>query len=177
MANYIPYDPNDEPWDRLFNQQQIGGLFFVGDQYQKGSGFLRSLLSFLMPAGRAILGEAGSAAGRILNRYADGNEDIRSMATQESRQSLRNLARKAATRLQSGGRRKRQTTACGRKSKRRASRKGRKSKSQQIGGRRRKRKSSQEGGRRRRKQKRAPKSGRQGKFSAKNLDAFGFYNQ
>lgn len=104
----INFDPDKIDWRPFFTQSQVGGAYFQGKPYMRGTGIgalFSSLYRFLLPIAKSVgkeVGREGLAVGsRILSDVAKG-ENAKSVINTHTREGIRNLVAKANDKLQKG---------------------------------------------------------------------------
>lgn len=104
----INFDPYKIDWRPFFTQPQVGGAYFQGKPYMRGTGIgalFSSLYRFLLPIAKSVgkeVGREGLAVGsRILSDVAKG-ENAKSVINTHTREGIRNLVAKANDKLQKG---------------------------------------------------------------------------
>lgn len=107
---YVP--PTPEDWAEIFSQQTGAG--FVGMPYQRGAGLgsifrgiFRALLPIVKHAGKAIGKQALSTGAEIVSDVAAGNS-IKEAVKRRTKAGTAKLLNRAATKLQSGGRKRKE---------------------------------------------------------------------
>lgn len=114
---HINFNPDSIDWREFFAQPQVGGSYFQGVPYMRGSGvgsIFRSLYRYLLPITKSIGKEVGreglSVGARVLGDLAKGEEPKQTIAT-HSREGLRNLLHSASDKLQKGSGKRRKSRA------------------------------------------------------------------
>lgn len=110
---HVIFDVNSINVEDVLNSQRGRGLYFEGMPYQRGygiqrgGGFFRSILRYLMPslksAGKALVSEGLSTGSRILGDLSEG-KDLKESIVQEGKQGVKNLAEKTYKRMYGGKR-------------------------------------------------------------------------
>lgn len=105
----INFDPDKIDWRPFFTEPQVGGAYFQGKPYMRGTGIgalFSSLYRFLLPIAKSIgkeVGREGLAVGsRILGDVAKG-ENPKAVISSHSREGVRNLIAKANDKLNQSG--------------------------------------------------------------------------
>lgn len=111
---HVVFDANSISIEDVLEGQSGGSLIYEGYPYQRGygvqrgTGFLRNLLRFLMPSvksvGRALAKEGLSTGSRILGDLSEG-KNFKESVIDEGRQGVKNLVDKAHRKMSGSGKR------------------------------------------------------------------------
>lgn len=103
---HVNFNPNTIDWRPFFAEPQVGGAYFKGRPYMRGTGIgalFSSIYRFLLPLAKSIGHEVGreglSVGAKVIGDIAKGEEPKKALST-HSREGLRNLMAKASEKLE-----------------------------------------------------------------------------